>query len=376
LETAAVFEAQVHTVPMASPDDVGAVAALFDSGAVDPADVAAIIAQTEGDGYARGYSALSLQLLFGQRLGISTADVFVRIPMLMIGGTAGLMSPHFTLFVNKPAADGTKSAGARLAIGVASTRRLNPEEYGTAAQIELVASGVREAMRRAGITSPDEVACIELKCPQMTAKRAADASARGKTVVNANPMTVSSMSRGASALGAAVALGEVSPTEISDAIVAGRPDLYTMKGSASSGSEQDAVRIVVLGNVAGAPGDYRVGNGVMEHQLDVVGARAAFTAAGLRLEDGIVVPEDRRKVAAVFVNAGANSLPHCLGRRHTMATDFMAAFAGHVAKAVAHANVAAIAQDTLVLGNAGSEHQGKPGSNLVCVVANHGGGGA
>ena len=309
--------------------------------------------------------------------GSATADVFERIPMLMIGGTAGLMSPHFTLFVNKPAAGETKSAGARLAIGVASTRRLKPEEYGTAAQIELVASGVREAMRRAGIRAPDEVACVEMKCPQMTAQRADDAAARGKKLADPNPMIVSSMSRGASALGAAVALGEVAADR--DIRRHRRPAARIStprKARPLRGSEQDAVRIVVLGNVAGAPGDYVVGNGVMQDQLDVAGARAAFTAAGLRLEDGIVVPEDRRKVAAVFVNAGANALPHCLGRRHTMATDFLAAFAGHVAKAVAHANVAAIAQDTLVLGNAGSEHQGKPGSNLVCVVANHGGGGA
>src|SRR5436190_67279 len=81
---------------------------------------------------------------------------------------------------------------------------------------------------------------------------------------------------------------------------------------------------------------------------------------------------DRPKAAAVFVNAGAYFLPHCLGRRHTMRSDFLAQFSGHAAKAVAHANVSSIVQDTLVLGNAGAEHQGKPGANLVCVIANHG----
>ncbi len=366
-----MVEAQVHTVPMASPDDVDGVADLFDRGIVDPAHVVAIIAQTEGDGYARGFSALALQLLFAARLGVSRDEIFDRIPMLMIGGTAGLMSPHFTLFVNKPAT-GKGEGARRLALGVSSTRTLLPEEYGTEIQLRLVADGVRAAMKSAGLKTTDDVVCVEMKCPQMTGKRIADAVARGKTVVDPNPMIASAMGRGAAALGAALALGEISDSDVSDAIIGRRSDLYTTRGSASTGTEQIAVRIVVIGNRDGGPGGYVAGNSVMEHQLDIVGARKAFTAAGLRLDNGIVIPEDRQKVAAVFVNAGADSLPDCLGRRHTMRTDFMAQFSGNVAKAVAHANVSSIVQDTLVLGNAGAEHQGKPGSNLVCVIANHG----
>ena len=59
-----MHEAQVHTLPMASPSDVSAFAALFHAGTVDPRHVVALIAQTEGDGHARGYAALSLRLLF------------------------------------------------------------------------------------------------------------------------------------------------------------------------------------------------------------------------------------------------------------------------------------------------------------------------
>ncbi len=366
-----MFEAQVITVPMASPDDVSSVAQLFDSGKVDAAHVVAIIAQTEGDGFARGYSSLSLQHLFAQRLGLTPAEIFDRIPMLMIGGTAGLMSPHFTLFINKPATAATKGTAPRLAIGVASTRRLLPEEYGTMLEIELVAAGVREAMASAGIATAADVVCVELKTPQMTTQRVQDAESRGKKTVDTNMMAASSKGRGAAALGAAMALGEVSPADISDAIVGRRLDLYSDKVSASSGNEQNAVRIVVIGNVAGAPGDYIAGNGVMKNQLDLPGARAAFSAAGLLLEDGIVVPADRAKIAAVFCNAGANALPNCLGHRTTMTTDLLAPYAGHVAKAIVHANVAAIAQTPMVLASAGFEHQGALGSNLICVIANH-----
>jgi len=367
-----VREAQVYTVPMAAPDDVGGVARLFDQGIVDPAHVVALIAQTEGDGYARGFAAQALQLLFADRLGLVREAIFDRIPMLMIGGTAGLMSPHITLFVNRPGVVDVAGGAPRLAIGVASTPPLLPEDYGTPRQVALVAAAVRAAMAEAGLAQADQVVCVEMKCPQMTAARMQDATARGATVVHPNPQAASSLSRGASALGAAVALGEVPEEAITQDAISGRPDLFTVRGSASSGSEQVAVRVVVIGNRPGAPGGFRAAAGVMQHQLDLAGARSAFAGAGLRLEDGMVVAADRPRIAAVFVNAGADARGDCLGRRHTMGSDFLAGYSGHIAKAVAHAGVAAIAQDTLVLGNAGAEHQGPPGANLVCVIAREG----
>jgi cyanuric acid amidohydrolase len=107
----------------------------------------------------------------------------------------------------------------------------------------------------------------------------------------------------------------------------------------------------------------------MQDQLDAVGARKAFSAAGLTLHDGIVAEEDRKRVAAVFVNAGADYVTNVRGRRHVLHSDFLAPFAGIQAKAVAHAVVASIVGDTLFLASAGAEHQGPPGSNLVCVIA-------
>ncbi len=363
-----MHEARVVTVPMAAPEDVSGVAQLLDAGLVEAGEVVALIAQTEGDGHARGYAALALQLLFAERLGLTREAVFERIPMLMIGGTAGLMSPHITLFLKRP---GAAMAGGdkRLAIGVASTRALLAEEYGTPVQAQLVAEAVRSAMRDAGITEIDDVACVEMKCPQMTAARAAEAAARGQAPVHPHAGTASAFSRGASALGCAIALGEVPEEAVTQAAIAAGPELFTTRGSASSGNEQVAVRVVVIGNAVGAPGGFRAGRSVMAHQLDLAGARAAFRDAGLRLEEGVVVPADRPRVAAVFVNAGADARPDWEGRRHTLLSDLLAGYSGHVAKAVAHAAIAAIAQETRVLANAGAEHQGAPGSNLVCVIA-------
>jgi cyanuric acid amidohydrolase len=198
-----MVEAEVHTVTMAGPDDVSNVAELFENRTVDPAHVIGVIAQTEGDGYARGYSALSLQNLFSERLKIFRQEIFDNIPMLMIGGTAGMMCPHITLFVNKPTSAKGQPGVKRMALAAATTRALKPEEYGRMAHA---------TMKAAGITDSADVHSVQLKAPSMTGGRMADAASRGKTVCDPNPVVASGMSRGASALGAAVALGELKIT--------------------------------------------------------------------------------------------------------------------------------------------------------------------
>jgi cyanuric acid amidohydrolase len=129
---------------------------------------------------------------------------------------------------------------------------------------------------------------------------------------------------------------------------------------------------LVIGNVEGAPGDLVAAHGVMQDQLDVKGAREAFTRAGLALVDGMVGENEREKIAAVLVNAGADFTASIRGRRHVLHSDFLSPFSGIQAKAVAHAIVASIVGDTLFLASAGAEHQGPPGANLICVIAQAG----
>lgn len=352
-------EANVYTVPISAPDDVSGIAALFDSNIVAPADLRGVIAQSEGDGFARGFFTLALELLLSERLGVPRAEIAETIPIMVIGGTAGLMSPHATLFVRRSVPDAQPVHPTALALGFAFTRKLESEELGTAGQAVLVAEAIAHAMADAGIANADDVAAVEMKCPQ---PKPADAPGLGAGELGAR-------SRGACALGAAIALGEVDPDEISDSAIGTRTDLYARRGSASSGGELHNVRIVVIGNARGAPGHQRAGWGVMSDQLDIPGAIKAFEMAGLHVAGGCLAPAETARLAAVFVNAGADAVDACRNYRHTMKTDLLASYSGHVAKAVAHATVSAIAQTPLVLGNAGSEHQGPPGGNLVCVVA-------
>jgi cyanuric acid amidohydrolase len=354
---------------MNSPGDVSGVAALFDRGEVDPAHVVAIMEQTEGDPYARGYATLAMELLLSERLGISRRQVFDTIPMMMIGGTGGIMCPHIILFIRQPGSGSGSGRGKRLALGVASSRELKPEEYGTMIEVDLVTDAVREAMRDAGITHASQIECVEVKCPAMTPARIADAQTRGQKVANANPVVASSLAKGACALGVAVATGEVDRERLRDGVINVDKSLYSSVASTSAGGEQVACRVLVIGNVDGAPGKLVAAHGVMQDQLDIAGARDAFAAAGLELRDGSVAEEDRKRIAAVLVNAGADYVGSVRGRRHVLHSDFLSPFSGIQAKAVAHAIVATIVGDTMFLASAGAEHQGPPGANLVCVIA-------
>jgi cyanuric acid amidohydrolase len=197
----------------------------------------------------------------------------------------------------------------------------------------------------------------------------ADAGQRGRKVANTNPVVASSLAKGACALGVAVATGEVARVRLSDAMINVDKSVYSSVASTSAGGEQVACRVLVIGNVEGAPGRLVAAHGVMEDQLDIVGARKAFARAGLELQDGIVTERDRKRIAAVLVNAGADYVTQVRGRRHVLHSDFLSPFSGIQAKAVAHAAVATIVGDTLFLASAGAEHQGPPGANLVCVIA-------
>jgi cyanuric acid amidohydrolase len=358
----------VFRLPMTAPDDMSELKHLLKTQQIAAADIIGIIAQTEGTGYARGYASLCLQLLLSEYLGISPQAVFDRIPMMMIGLCGGLMSPHYTVFTRRRVAPPAQAPSEkRLTIGAANTRMLQPEEYGTLTQIKLVAEAVKAAIVDAGITDLTDVHCVEVKCPAMTPARLADAEQRGASIVSTNLGQASSLSKAASALGIALALGEVREDQLNDGVINRDRALFTDRGSVSAGGEQSACRVLVMGNANHSVSRYRVGHGVMTDQLDVDGVYAALSMAGLKVNSSLT-PEQQQRITQVFVNCGADAVGSVRGRRHTIHSDFLAGYAGIVSKAVANAVVASVVGDPMILASAGNEHQGAPGSNLVAAI--------
>ena len=104
-----------------------------------------------------------------------------------------------------------------LAIGRAHTPALPFEHLGRLAQVDQVAAGVRAAMRDAGIADPADVHFVQVKCPLLIAQRVGEADKRGVAVATRDTLKSMGLSRAASALGAAVALGEIERAALSDA---------------------------------------------------------------------------------------------------------------------------------------------------------------
>ncbi len=102
----------------------------------------------------------------------------------------------------------------RLTVGFAMSEVLLPEDIGRVAMVTKVADAVRVAMERAGITDVADVHYVQTKTPLLTIHTIRDAKSRGKTVWTEHTHESMDLSNGCTALGIAVALGEIEmPTD-------------------------------------------------------------------------------------------------------------------------------------------------------------------
>jgi cyanuric acid amidohydrolase len=363
----------VHRIPTAAPDDVSGLRSLIDKGSIDPAHVICVLGKTEGNGcvndFSRGFATSAYTALFAERLGIPADGVAERVLFIMSGGTEGVLSPHVTIFTRRdvagtpPRADGRR----RLAAGIAHTRPYRPEELGTMVQVRTVQDAVVLAMRSAGIEAASDVHFVQIKCPLLTAGAIADAKRRGQRVVTSSTYASMGYSRGASALGVALALGEVDPTAVADEAICTRWDLYSRVASTSAGVELRHCEVLVLGNARSAS-ELTIGHDVMADAIDGAAVRRALRAAGASLdEDGTVRADARERVIGVFAKAEAEPSGQIRGRRHTMMDDSDINHTRHARAAVA-AVIASIVGDPMVYVSGGAEHQGPSGGGPVAAI--------
>ena len=203
----------VFKIATKGPGDVSGLMNLIADGTIDPGAILAILGKTEGNGgvndFTREYAVAALCAALAPKLGLTAAEVEQRIAFVMSGGTEGVLSPHITVFTRSEVAGRPAGlTGKRLGIGMAQTRDFLPEEIGRRAQITETAGAVRAAMADAGITDPADVHFVQIKCPLLTSERVEAAAARGRATATTSAYGSMAWSRGASALGVAVALGE------------------------------------------------------------------------------------------------------------------------------------------------------------------------
>lgn len=362
-------ESKVFKFEMSSPEDVSGLKSLLDNGSIKPEEVVAVLAKTEGNGcvndFTRGYSIHAFKTLLAGYLGIDPELVEKRVAFVMSGGTEGILTPHATVFC-KATTDLKPNDQLGLAIGVSFTRDFLPEELGTMTQVLEVAKAVKRAMEDAAIINISDIHFVQIKCPLLTSERILEAKKRGKSVVVTDTYKSMGYSRGASALGVAVALGEIDRNKLSDEMILKDGSIFSSVASTSAGIELLKCEIILLGNSREVVSDYRIGHSVMSDAVDMEGVLEAFRNTGMEFGQ-IPSKLQMNRVINVFAKAEANPSGYVRGKRNTMLTDSDINHTRH-ARAVVGAVIAAVTGDPAVYVSGGAEHQGPAGGGPVAVI--------
>jgi cyanuric acid amidohydrolase len=363
---------EVRKVAIENVSDAGGLARLIDDGVIDADRVVAVIGKTEGNGGVNDYTRIIADRAFREVLvekGSRSADDVKQVPIVWSGGTDGVISPHATVFATVPDDVAEKTDEPRLTVGYAMSDTLYPEDIGRVAMISKVADAVKVAMERAGITDVADVHYVQTKTPLLTIHTIRDAKARGKTVWTEETHSSMDLSNGCTALGVAVALGEIDmPT---DADVMHNRELYSAVASCSSGVELDRAQVVVVGNARGVGGRYRVGHSVMKDALDADGIWAAIRDAGLDLPDRPHVSDIGGRLVNVFLKCEVSQDGNVHGRRNAMLDDSDVHWHRQI-KACVGGVTAAVTGDPAVFVSVSAAHQGPDGGGPVAAIVDLG----
>lgn len=360
--------AKVHRISASAPDDMSGIEAAIASGRIDPKGVVAVLGKTEGNGlvndFSRGMATTALARLFGRHLPAADA---AQVCLVMSGGTEGGMAPHWVVFER---AEGEGGASPALAVGRAHTPALPFEQLGRLGEVDQVAEGVRAAMRDAGIADATDVHFVQIKCPLLTAQRIAEAEARGQTVATRDTLKSMGLSRAASALGAAVALGEIDRTFINDRQIGADWSLWSDRASTSAGIELVNHEIVVLGMSKTWSGPLVIDHAVMADGIDIEPVRVALQRLGFGAP-GQLDATRRSRMVALLAKAEASHDGRLRGHRHTMLDDSDIASTRH-ARAFVCGALAGLVGHAEIYVSGGAEHQGPDGGGPVAVIVDRG----
>ena len=363
---------EVRKVPIHSVADASELAKLIDDGVMAADRVIAIIGKTEGNGGVNDYTRIIADRAFREVLadkGSRSAEEVKQVPIVWSGGTDGVISPHATVFATVPADSAPATDEPRLTVGFAMSEQLLPEEIGRVEMVSKVADAVKAAMERAGITDVADVHYVQTKTPLLTIHTIRDAKSRGKTVWTEHTHESMDLSNGTTALGIAVALGEIEmPTN--DQVMHDR-SLFSSVASCSSGVELDQAQVVVVGNARGVGGRYRIGHSVMQDALDQDGIWESIKNAGLDLPDRPHWTDLQGRLVNVFLKCEVSQDGTVNGRRNAMLDDSDVHWHRQI-KACVGGVTAAVTGDPAVFVSVSAAHQGPDGGGPVAAIVDLG----
>ena len=360
---------EVAKIELKSVQDASGLADCIGKGQFTADQVIAVIGKTEGNGGVNDFTRILADQAYRRvllKMGRRGEEEVNAVPMVWSGGCDGVITPHATVFArNDKTGPASKS---RLAIGTAMSAELLPEDIGRPAMVAKVAAAVQAAMKDAGIVDPKDVHYVQTKTPLLTIDMVRDAQARGHDVACEVHESMG-VSNGTTALGIAVALGEVTMPRAED--ICHNLDLYSSVASCSSGVELTQAQIVLLGNKPGAGGRFRIGHSVMKDALDIDGIYESIRNAGLDLPARPRAEDLQGRVVNCFMKCEADRRGTLRGRRQIMLDDSDVPWHRH-AKAAVGAVAALAIGDPAVFVSVDAMHQGPQGGGPCIAIVDAG----
>lgn len=360
---------RVHAfkLPTDHPADTSGLRALLHGGLVRPDELVCVLGKTEGNGgrndFTRDLAMRAFEELLAPLLGLEREQVQDRVIFSLSGGTEGVVSPHTVAFA-RSGAWSLDPGPKRLVVGTAHTRPFAPEEIGRMPQIEETARAISELVRELRL-DPADVHLVQMKgaIPRASHEQAEAARRAGRPL--RNDMVYS---RGASALGTALALGEVARDKLSDDVVCADWSLHSGVASCSAKPGLGRTEILLFGNSAHAHGDLVIDHAVLADILDVEAVRGLLARLGLPVAGGQLTPAQTARLVGVFAKSEADPRGAVRGRRHTMLSDDDISDTRY-SRCVLSAVLASVTGDPCVYVSTRAEHHGPQGGGPVAIIA-------
>lgn len=357
----------VHKIYTSSPGDIDELQFLISNGTINPFEVICIVGKTEGNGgrndFTRDLAMKSFEKLFSNLLNIPMELVQDRIIFSLSGGTEGVVSPHILVFTKSGEVLNEKTNDKRLVVGTAYTREFLPTEIGRIEQINETARVVKELMNSLKL-EPEDVHLVQMKgaIPKCTYDEQIESEKTGRPI-RSNMV----YSRGASALGVALALNELpAGTVLTDDDVCRNWSLYSTIASTSAKPGLKRTEIMLFGNSYYSTSDLVMDHGVVQDLIDSVGIKAVLTRLGFDF-DMQLSPEQSSQIVGVFAKSEADERGVIRGHRHTMLTDDDISDTRY-SRCVLAAVISSVIGDTSVYVSTRAEHHGPQGGGNIAII--------
>jgi len=335
---------------MQDPADFSDLTGWIRAGRLNPRDILAILGKTEGNGGQNDFTRELATLACGQALAETSSDADVMLSFS--GGTEGVITPHYWVFSRHGSWPLNPGREKRLAAARGQTRPFAPHEVGTLAMVEETARVVRQLLEDARI-HPQDVHFVHIK------------GALPSRDPGEYPRNTMAYARGASALGVAVALGEIAPEKIHEDAILRDWTLYSSRASTSAKPGVERSDILVLGNSPWWSGSLVSDHTVMRDMLDLESVKKALSRWGLT--GCPLTPAEQERVVAVFAKAEADPQNSLRGFRHTMRTDDDISETRY-ARCVIGSVLAGFMQSPFIYVSTRAEHHGPPGGGPVALI--------